>query len=254
VGRFVSIAEARAAGGLRMACIRRIPSPWQEAAKGIFHVKGLECLYAAQAEDDMDEAIADWAGDSSIPVVAYRNEKLRTGWVEILMLAERLAGEPRLIPEDAGARAWMFGLAHEICGEMGIGWCMRLLMLRAGMDHSDDGALPSEPTARLAAKYGFNPGDVAQSESRVVAVLGVLDKALGDGEYFLGNALTALDIYWATMANLVTPLDPDKLPMAGFMRGIYASKNEEVLKALTPALKAHQERIYDRHLELPVPL
>jgi glutathione S-transferase len=237
-----------------MACIRRIPSPWQEAAKGIFHVKGLECLYAAQAEDDMEEAIVDWAGDSSIPVVAYHKEKLRTGWVEILMLAERLANEPRLIPEDAGQRAWMFGLAHEICGEMGIGWCMRLLMLRSGMDHSDDNALPPGPTARLAAKYGFNPRDVAQAEARVVSVLGVLDQALDGGEYFLGSELTALDIYWATMANLITPLDPEKLPMASFMRGIYASKNEQILKALTASLKVHQERIYDRHLELPVPL
>ena len=77
-----------------MACLRKIPSPWQEAAKGVFHVKGLECQYGAQAESDMENAIADWAGDSSIPVVAYRNEKLRTGWVEILMLAERPPPSP----------------------------------------------------------------------------------------------------------------------------------------------------------------
>jgi glutathione S-transferase len=254
MSRFVSIGEARAADGLRMACLRRIPSPWQEAAKGIFHVKGLICQYAAQAESDVDEAIADWAGDSSVPVVAWRKEKLRTGWVEILMLAERLEPEPALIPIDARQRALMFGLAHEICGEMGIGWCMRLLMLRAGMDHSSETSIPPEAAAHLAGKYGFNPTDVASAEDRVVAVLGVLDEQLGDGEYFLDDRLTALDIYWATMANLFRPLPPEQLPMSSYMRSIYATRNERLLAALTPALKTHQERIYERHLELPVPV
>ena len=237
-----------------MACLRKIANPWQEAAKGIFHVKGLDCQYAAQAEEDVEDAVADWAGDSPIPVVAYRREKLRTGWSEILLLAERLAPEPGLIPADARQRALMFGLAHEICGEMGVGWCMRLLMLRASMDHSDEASIPSGAAARLAAKYGFNPTDVAAAEGRVVAVLGVLSDQLGDGEYFLDGQLSALDIYWATMANLIRPLDAEKLPMSSYMRGIYASKNERILEALTPTLRHHQERVYDRHLELPVPM
>ena len=254
MSRFVSITEARTADGLRMACLRRIPSPWQEAAKGIFHVKGLDCLYAAQAESDVDNAIADWAGDSSIPVVAYQKEKLRTGWVEILLLAERLAPEPALIPRDARQRALMFGLSHEICGEMGIGWCMRLMMLRAGMDHSDDTSIPSEAAAFLAGKYGFNPTDVANAEDRVVVVLGMLDEQLGAEDYFLDGKLTALDIYWATMANLLTPLDEEQLPMSSYMRNVYATRNERVLKALTPRLREHQKRVYTQHLELPVPM
>ncbi len=254
MGRFASISEARAADGLRMACLRKTPSPWQEAAKGVFHVKGLECQYAAQSESDVDNAVADWAGDSSVPVVAYRKEKLRTGWVEILMLAERLQPEPGLIPEDPRSRALMFGLAHEIVGEMGIGWCMRLLVLRAGMDHSDDTSIPSESAANLAGKYGFNPTDVAQAENRVVAVLGLLDEQLGAGDYFLDDRLTALDIYWATMANLLRPLPPEQLRMSDYMRGVYATSNERVLAALTPALRSHQERTYERHLELPVPM
>lgn len=254
MSRFISIAEAQAADGLRMAGLRRIPSPWTEAAKGIFHVKSLDCLYAAQAEDDVEEAVAQWAGDSSIPVVAYRNEKLRTGWVEILLLAERLAPEPLLIPDDAGQRALLFGLAHEICGEMGLGWCMRLLMLKAGMDHSDTTSIPPEATARLAGKYGFNPTHVAAAEDRVVAVLELLDEVLDGDDYFLDDRLTALDIYWATMANLISPLDEVLLPMSSYMRGVYTSTNSRVLAALTPALKAHQERVYSAHLELPVPL
>lgn len=254
MSRFSSIAEARSADGLRMACLRRIPSPWTEAAKGIFHVKALECQYAAHADDDVENAIADWAGDSSIPVVAYRQEKLRTGWAEILLLAERLAPEPALIPEDAGQRAQLFGLAHEICGEMGLGWCVRLLMLKAGLDHSDGPSFPPEVSAHLAGKYGFNPVHVAQAEDRAVAVLGVLDEALAGGDYLLAGRLTALDIYWATMANLLTPLDDALLPMSSYMRDVYTTTNPRLLAALTPALREHQRRIYQDHLELPVPL
>jgi len=261
MSRFISIAEARAASGLRMACLRAIPSPWTEAAKGIFHVKGLHCQYAAQSADEVavekaggENAIAAWAGDSSIPVVAFENEPLRTGYEEILLLAERLAPEPSLIPEDPRERAKMFGLSREVCGELGVGWCLRLLMLKASFDHSDETSVPASAAGRLAAKYGFNPTDVRQAEDRVAGILGLLDEALGEGPCFFGDRLTALDIYWATMANLLTPLDEDLLPMSGYMRKVYTSRNERLLEALTPALREHQQRIYQDHLELPVPL
>jgi len=82
-----------------------VPSPWTEAAKGIFHVKGIACAYAAQAKDDPDGALVAWAGDVGVPVVAYENEKLRTGWAEILLLAERLKPEPVLVPARAEDRS-----------------------------------------------------------------------------------------------------------------------------------------------------
>jgi len=237
-----------------MACLRKIPSPWTEAAKGIFRVKGLDCQYAAQSKEEAADAIADWAGDSSIPVVAWENEPLRTGWVEILLLAERLAPAPVLIPADARLRAQLFGLAHEICGEMGLGWCVRLLMLKSSFDHSDEQGFSTSAAGRLATKYGFHPSSLAQAEERIVAILELLAEALADKSFFLADELTALDIYWATMANLLTPLDEDKLPMSGYMRGVYTSTNQRLLDALSPALREHQQRIYRDHLELPVPL
>ena len=103
MSRYISITEAKSAPGLRLACLRGVPSPWTEAAKGIFHVKGLACQYAAQAKDEPDGALAAWAGDVGIPVVAYENEKLRTGWAEILLLAERLKPEPALDSAGRGA-------------------------------------------------------------------------------------------------------------------------------------------------------
>lgn len=255
MSRFVSIADARAARGLRLVCIRGVPSPWTEAAKGIFHVKGLTCTWAAQSKTDEPDAVARWAGDSSVPVVAHESEPLRKGWAEILILAERLAPEPALIPALPQDRARFFGLAHEICGELGIGWCIRLLMIRASLDHAGSGsAFPAETAARLATRYGFHPAHVRIAEDRVLESLGLLDQALAGRSYFFDSGLTALDIYWATMANLISPLDEAELPMPEMIRGIYTSTRERVLAALTPALKAHQEKVYRQHLELPVVL
>ncbi len=257
MSRFISIAEAREAGGLRMACIRGVPTPWTEAAKGIFHVKALPCQFAAQGEGDTESAIADWAGNSSVPVVAFEREPLRTGWAEILLLAERLAPEPALIPADAGLRAQMFGISHEICGEMGFGWCLRLNMIKLSMGHSDvsgGGRFPPAVAGRLAAKYGFNPQHVAEAGSRVIAVLGLLDQSLEGKRYLLGETLTAADIYWATFANLMNPLPEAELPAVPLIRDVYSCRDEELNAALTPRLKDHQSYIYQRYLELPVPL
>jgi glutathione S-transferase len=260
MSRFISIAQARELGGLRMACLRGVPSPWTEAAKGVFYVKGLDCQYAAQKRDDEDDAIARWAGNSSVPVVAYENEPLRTGWAEILLLAERLQPEPRLIPAAAEERALLFGLAHEICGEMGLGWCLRLYMLKTSMGHTpgagpgDGAGFPPAVTASLAAKYGFNPVDVAMAKDRVIAILTMLDVRLADADYLLGDTLSAVDIYWATFANLLTPLPEELLPAVAMIRDVYDNSDAEIDAALTPRLRAHQEMVYERHLELPVPL
>ena len=190
---FTTIAAAREASGLRLVCMRGVPTPWTEAAKGIIHIKGLPCLYAVRTEEEPETAIADWAGDSSVPVVAYEREPLRTGWAEILLLAERLAPEPSLIPIDAGQRAEFFGLAHEVCGEMGFGWCYRLLMIQESLGHTREGAFPPAVGGYLGGKYGFEPHAVAKALTRVIDVLGLLSERIRGRLYFF-DALTALDV------------------------------------------------------------
>jgi glutathione S-transferase len=258
MSRFISIAEARESSGLRMACLRGVPSPWTEAAKGIFHIKALDCQYAAQKGDDEPEAIAAWAGNSSVPVVAYENEPLRTGWAEILLLAERLAPEPRLIPEDEAGRALMFGLSHEICGEMGFGWCLRLHAVQQSLSHDPAAGVakgfPPEVSASLASKYGFNPHDVAIAKSRAISIAALLDERLATNRYLLGGELTALDVYWATFANMLTPLPEEQLPAAPMIRDIYTNTDPELDAAMTSRLRDHQRLVYEQYLELPVPL
>ncbi len=258
MSRYVSITQATTAPGLRMACLRGVPSPWTEAARGIFHVKGLACQYAAQSKEEPDGALTKWAGDVGIPVVAYENEKLRTGWAEILLLAERLQAEPALIPAGAEDRATLFGLAHEICGEMGFGWAYRLLMIQQSLGHSDesqDGStFPANVAAYLASKYGFNPTHARVAKARVIGVLQMLSERIAGRRYLIGSSLTALDIYWATFANLILPLPDAELPAVPMIRAAYTCRDDAILGAVSGELRALQRRVYETHLELPVPL
>ena len=127
--KYVELSEARAARGVRMVALWALPSPWTEAAKGIFHVKEIPVLAVRHKRGDAEQAA--WAGVQNAPVVFFDAEAPRTGWAEILLLAERLGGCVSLIPSDPAQRARLFGLAHEICGEDGLAWSARLVMVVA---------------------------------------------------------------------------------------------------------------------------
>src|SRR6266849_5074664 len=144
--RFVDLETALASRGLRMAVITTVPSLWSDAARGMAAVKELECL--AVAFDPRDETIPRWTGCPNAPVALYANELPRTGWAEILTLLERLGGKVSLVPGDPAERASLFGLSHEVCGEMGLGWIRRFLLL-----HSSFSSGGSEGFPLPVAKY-----------------------------------------------------------------------------------------------------
>src|SRR5499426_2575422 len=124
---WVGIAEARALPGLRLLVLRGAPSPWSMAARAIFDLKRIPHQKVFVAPGDAPGALLEWTGQTSFPAAMYGDERPRTGWAEILLLAERLAPEPPLLPADPEERAVVFGIAHEICGELGLAWCRRLL-------------------------------------------------------------------------------------------------------------------------------
>jgi len=248
---WLSLSEARERNGLRVVLMRGFPSPWSQAAKAILHVKGIPYLACAPGEGDEPGALPDWTGQNSYPAAMYEDEAPRSGWAEILLLAERLAPDPPLIPKDPARRALCFGIAHEICGEMGLGWCRRLCAIHAGYC-----ADPPDPMARwLGDKYGYRPDAHAVAEQRVVEVLGLLSDSLraNGGAYLLGE-LSALDLYWATFCNLISPLPPEQLPLPEAMRSMFTAIEPAVCDALTPELEALRDRVYERHLVLPVEL
>lgn len=250
---YTSIESIRAADGLRMAVLRGVPSPWSEAAKGIFRVKRLQCAYGAQSEGDPEQAITKYWGDSSVPVVLWNDEKPRKGWAEILILAERLTDSSPLIPDDVEERTDLFGIAHEICGEMGLGWAYRLVMVGEGQKQGQ-GGFPAGVTRFLAAKYGHNPVHAENALRRVIEILRMLSARLERHEFIVGSQLTAADIYWATFSNLIIPLPEDLMPTVPMIRQAYQCRDERVLEAISPRLAAHQRRVYDEYLELPVQL
>ena len=66
------------------------------------------------------------------------------------------------------------------------------------------------------------------------------------------SELTAVDIYWATFAAMLRPLPHELCPMPEALRGQYGHLTPEIEAALDPALLEHRDRIYERHLELPL--
>jgi hypothetical protein len=97
--QYVDLEAAMQRGGLRMVVVGGVPSPWGEAAKGILHIKGIDWVAVRLTYDS--EPLKEWAGQRSGPVAIFDNERPRAGWSEILLLAERLAPTPSLLPADA---------------------------------------------------------------------------------------------------------------------------------------------------------
>src|SRR5215216_4751948 len=103
---YVSVDEAIARRGLRMVVVGNVPSPWGEAAKGILHIKRIDWVAVRLAYDS--EALKEWCPQRNGPVAVYEDERPRSGWAEILLLAERIAQSPSLLPFDAAQRATAF--------------------------------------------------------------------------------------------------------------------------------------------------
>jgi len=249
--KFVSVEEARAASGLRLVLAGNIPSPWSEAAKGCFDVKGIDYLAVRQRIGDAETRA--WTGHHNAPVAVYDGEAPLTNWADILALAERLAPSPSLIPADENDRVAMFGLSHELLGPDGLGWSTRLFMIHAGLTTDGARGFPARAASYLAAKYGYAPDRMAGARARIAAVLGALAARLSDGrDYLIGDRLSAADIYAATTMGVLQPLPEDLCPTLPVFRHACETLDDDV-KALVPAtLRAHRDRIYERHLTLPV--
>ena len=255
---YLDVAAARDQKGLRLVLTAGVPGPWGEAAKGLFYTKGID--YAAVRQDGGGEnaELAAWTGQANAPQAIYEDEPARSGWAEILLLAERLAPEPSLIPSDPQQRAMMFGLLFEIAGETGLGWCRRLMMIDPGLRLPPDALGPMrEIFERLGNRYGYSPEAAERAEQRVVEILHLLaDQWQRQREagrrFLLGDRLSAVDVYWAAFAALLSPLPPELCPMPEMLRQQYGAIGPPVKAALDPALLEHRDTIYRDFLQLPL--
>jgi glutathione S-transferase len=258
VAEWIDVAEARRRSGLRLVLVRGVPSPWGEAAKAILQVKKLPFARAVQERGAPNPELLDWTGQTSAPALAYEDERPRTGWAEILLLAERLAPEPRLVPREPAERARLFGLTNELAGELGFGWCRRNEGIHQAALRLPDGPL-RQGALGFGRKYGYRAEEAELYRRRVREVLALFTEALRaqrarGSRFLLGDSLSALDLYWATFAALLAPLPPELCPMDDGMRAFYGLRDPAQRAPGDEILLEHRDAIYRDFLELPVEL
>lgn len=265
---YVSIAAARAMGGLRLVLgAYAIPGPWRESCKALFDVKriaytSVRCSNAGASEtsfgaEGSHSELIEWTAQSSAPVAVWQDERPRASWIDQLNLAERLAPEPRLIPEDFETRLRMFGLINEIAGENGLGWSKRLILVDQALNNAEPGSADYVFWQTLGQKYLFTPQAGQAAKARMIEILVKLDTELAasharGSRYFIGDSLSALDIYAACFYALLEPLAPELCPMASSYRPAYRNADPDIERYMTPALRAHRDFIYRQHLVLPI--
>lgn len=254
----VDIATARAATGVRMAVSGLVPSPWSEAAKGLFRVAKVPVLMVRRMRDGAE--VTAWTGVDNVPAVMCDQEPVRAHWAAITELASRLAGPDVLLPSGIAARAEQIGLLDVIAGEDGIGWNGRLAMLHVSFETEGKRGFPPPVAQFLATRYGYSPAAFAVASTRIQQQLTLFaerlanQKALGH-EYLNGPNVSALDVYLATF---LTPLsgvsETECLDIHPSLRQAFATATD-VFGNLVPAeLSAHRRMMFERHLTYPITL
>ena len=259
MGEFVEVAQARTLSGLRLVLSLGVPGPWSEAAKGILYVKKIPYTRVRQEIGGANEDLTAWTAQATAPVAVWNDEPPRSTWIEQLFLAERLQPTPALIPEHIEDRMLMFGYCNELCGEHGYGWAKRLMLLHPVLTNPDAEESARGFASHLGNKYGYNREEAAAAAARVAEILQALGSRLeqqhnNGSKFFIGDRLSALDIYWSTFAALIQPLPHELCPMPDAFRTMYTNTDPVVQAALNPVLLEHRDFIYHDYLELPIDL
>lgn len=259
---YISVPDAIDMTGLRVVFSPGFPGPWSVAARVILELKGIPFNPVAQSIAAEDRVLREWTGQESAPVAVLDEERARSRWDEILLLAERLAPEPALIPADEWLRTEMFGLANAICGEDGFGWNFRLYKMMAWEDalagrSSEPLFFSPEQVAVMQWRYGNPSSDGAQAKARMVSILQLLAERLRSNKakgspFLVGDSLTAVDFYWATFSTLVAPIRDEFCPMPEVYRDMGEAMGTELGDAVDPILIDHREFVLTAHCPLPL--
>jgi glutathione S-transferase len=254
--KYLSVAEAKDLPGLRLVLTAHMPGPWGEAAKYVLGARNVEFIPVEQRAMETNEELFAWTGMRNAPIAVHADEPPQSTWLEILLLAERLGSGPSLIPDDPIDRALMMGFSTEICGQDGFGWSRRLeLMGRSSTRNPSSGGKYDMP--RMTSAYGVTPETIGRAPERMISIMQGLARQLrqqkaAGSDYLVGDRLSACDLHWAAFAGFVSPLPHDLCPMPDFMRENYTHLTSELSEALDPILIEHRDRIYQRHIALPM--
>lgn len=265
---WMTVAEARRAQGVRITDSPYWAALWAQCLQGVLDVKRISYRKVVHPPYSHDDPLAQqelyaWTAQTSVPTMVYgdgsgKPDIVRNDWLNQLMLAEEIQPEPSLIPRDAQARVLMVGLSHEIMSPQGLMWNARLCM-RDMMDM--DSLTPKQrdfftPGNFLGGKYSHNAKGRAPLDN-IRECMRLLDDQLArnqatGSQFFLGDALSALDIYWAYASNMASLLPHEAMPVMTVNRNMYGKMNEALAGDLTDRLLEHRERILREHLTFPV--
>ena len=249
---YVEPAVAREMGGLRLALTAHAPAPYGLAARAILDHHGVTYVPVLQVGAGRNEDLVSWTGHRNAPVAVYNDEAPRAGWLEILNLAERLGSGPSLVPSDIDERMLMVGLSNELIGENGFIWNLRLAMLGLG---GADRAARERLRNPMYDQYGYSEEAAAGAVDRAKAVVDRLTAQLlaqreAGSRYVVGEALSAVDIYWVYFSQAVRTFSEAVCPMPAGMRRTYDAVGS-MLGEVDPVLVEQRDWILQEH-DLPL--
>ncbi len=249
---YVSVSEAKSMPGLRLACVKGIPSPWSLAARAVLELRGVDFVPFAQEGNAPNTELVEWTGHRNAPVAVYDDEAPRVRWLEIVHLAERLGSGPSLIPTDLSDRMTMVGLTSEMSEPYGFAWNGRLLLMSTIHDAMGDAALDLP----IFKEYGWSQEAADASAGRAREFITMLADRLkaqrsAGSDYLVTDSLTAADIYWAYFSVFVDTMTPEQNPMEDQLRAMWDASGAK-LGVVDPIVIEHRDRIFEKHLKLPL--
>jgi glutathione S-transferase len=254
--QYLKVAEAKDLPGLRLVLTAHMPGPWGEAAKYVLAARKIDFVAVEQLAMETNDDLFAWTGMRNAPIAIYAKEPPQSTWLEILLLAERIGSGPSLIPQDPLERALMMGISTEICSPDGFAWNRRLEMMGRPSTRNPSSDTKYDMT-RMTETYGVSQVSIARAPKRMISIMQGLASQLKKQrdigrEYFVGDRLSACDLHWAAFTGFIAPLPPDLCPMPDFMRDNYTHLTSELAEALDPILLEHRDRVYERHIKLPM--
>ena len=255
---FITLEESESMEkGTRVTFVPGVQAMFSEALKNLCYVKKVpvtRVLHPIMGVDektgvDRQAKLYELTSQTSLPTMFHDDERPRNVWIEQLALAERIGTKdsPKLIPDNFEHRVDMFGLCAVVLGEDGLTWNMRILI-----------------DSPLGQKYGYSEKASSAAPGKIAEVITLIDRRLEAQEkqgsrYLVGDALTAVDIYWATMSMTVLPVPLEIMPKTKQNQGMlmfFAANSEipEIANALTERIKDHQQYILTTYCETPAVL
>lgn len=243
--------------GTRITFVPGVQAMYAEALKNICFVKNIEVIRVLhplmgidkETGEDRQKKLYELTSQTSLPTMLHDTERPRNVWIEQLALAEEIGDKdsPVLIPDNFALRSKMFGLCAIVLAEDGLVWNMRIL--------SDN---------PLARKYGYSEAASSEAPRKISEAIRLIDSQLKKQEskgssYLIGDSISALDIYWATMSMTVSPVSLEIMPATQQNQGMLkmfeaVSSIPPIKDSVTQRIRQHQEYILTKYCETPAVL